>query len=96
MNRRDFLKFLLVTPAAEFVDYEKLLWIPGEKTIFLPSKLTLDEILAIEMERLLPTVKKLFERDDTFYAVLKAANRLPVISTIEIRVPLIIKPGGIT
>lgn len=37
MERRSFLKFLLATPLAAFVDYEKLLWIPGEKTIFIPS-----------------------------------------------------------
>lgn len=37
MHRRDFLRLLLSSPAAQYVDYEKLLWIPGEKKIFLPS-----------------------------------------------------------
>lgn len=37
MKRRDFLKYLLSTPAATIIDYEKLLWVPGEKKIFLPS-----------------------------------------------------------
>jgi len=37
MHRRSFLKFLLSTPLAAVVDYEKLLWVPGEKTIFIPS-----------------------------------------------------------
>lgn len=41
MKRRDFLKFLLASAAAEYVDYEKLLWVPGEKKIFLPSELPL-------------------------------------------------------
>src|SRR5258708_2049208 len=37
MHRRSFLHFLLATPLAAVIDYEKLLWIPGEKTIFIPS-----------------------------------------------------------
>lgn len=37
MKRRSFLKFLLATSLAAVIDYEKLLWIPGEKTIFIPS-----------------------------------------------------------
>src|SRR5262245_49410794 len=36
MNRRDFLKYLLSTPLAATVDYEKLLWVP-EKKIFTPT-----------------------------------------------------------
>jgi hypothetical protein len=36
MQRRDFLKILLTTPLAEFVDYEKLLWIPKTQ-IVVPS-----------------------------------------------------------
>lgn len=39
MKRRDFLKLLLATAAAEYVDYEKLLWIPGEKKIFIPESI---------------------------------------------------------
>jgi hypothetical protein len=41
MNRRDLLKYLLMTPAATFVDYEKLLWMPGEKKIFIPAGSTI-------------------------------------------------------
>jgi hypothetical protein len=37
INRRDFLKLLLASASAEFIDYEKLLWVPGEKKIFLPD-----------------------------------------------------------
>jgi hypothetical protein len=36
MHRRSFLRFLLATPLASVVDYEKLLWVPGEKKIFIP------------------------------------------------------------
>lgn len=37
MNRRDFLKYLLATPIAAELDVEKLLWVPGEKKIFIPE-----------------------------------------------------------
>jgi hypothetical protein len=37
MHRRDLLKYLLTTPLATFVDYEKLLWVP-DKRIFIPNK----------------------------------------------------------
>ena len=37
MHRRDLLKLLFATPAALVIDVEKLLWIPGEKKIFIPS-----------------------------------------------------------
>ena len=79
MDRRDFLGLL----AAFTVDPEKLLWIPGEKKIFIPSGKkysNYEDILAIELERLflphqwfIPMRHKviiLFERDDTFYKVL--------------------------
>jgi hypothetical protein len=36
MHRRDFLKLLLSTPVAAQLDVEKMLWVPGERTIFLP------------------------------------------------------------
>lgn len=40
MNRRDLLKYLLATPLAATLDYEKLLWIPDEKKIFVfPSNI---------------------------------------------------------
>jgi len=42
MHRRDLLKYLLMTPAATFIDYEKLLWVPGEKKIFVPSRRQLE------------------------------------------------------
>lgn len=45
MNRRDFLARLLSSAAgaavASTLDLDKLLWVPGEKTIFLPPPPTL-------------------------------------------------------
>jgi len=43
MNRRAFLGWLTGTAAgvaaAPFLDLDRLLWLPGEKTIFIPSVL---------------------------------------------------------
>lgn len=36
MIRRDFLKILLATTSAATMDWEKFLWLPGEKKIFIP------------------------------------------------------------
>lgn len=93
MNRRDFLKFLIATPIAAHLDIEKLLWIPGEKTIFLPSDgfISISEIVAMELERVIPQMRTLFERDDMFY---KALDRKPIrINNRTMSIPLIIKPG---
>jgi len=78
MNRRDFIKFLLATPIAATLDVEKLLWIP-EKTIFIPSVanpgLYYSQIIAIELERIMPKIKDLFERDNTFYQVMEKIHK---------------------
>lgn len=46
MNRRAFLRTLLGSAAALTLDPERLLWVPGAKTIFLPSSrvLTADDL----------------------------------------------------
>ena len=38
MNRRLFLRLLASSAIAQTIDVEKFLWVPGEKTIFLPSQ----------------------------------------------------------
>ncbi len=96
MNRRDFLKFMLSTPLAATIDYEQLLWIPGEKTIFTPETIVspwgYSDIIALEMERMIPKLQRLFEQDDMFYRAIKSREIIN-ISNREMRVPLIIKPG---
>ena len=79
MNRRNFLKFLMSGAAGiaayDTLDLDKLLWVKGE-TIVVPSSYTptmsMAQIVAIEMERIIPTLRILFERDDLFY---KEINR---------------------
>jgi len=46
MNRRDLLKYLLSTPLATFVDYEKLLWVPNKTIVVINRK---DIILRIKI-----------------------------------------------
>lgn len=37
MNRRDFIKLLSAGVVGYEMDVDKLLWIPGQKTIFIPK-----------------------------------------------------------
>lgn len=49
MNRRDMLKlFGYGVAGAMALDPEKLLWVPGEKTIFLPAVTTLQDRELVE------------------------------------------------
>jgi hypothetical protein len=41
MNRRSFLRTLGLAAAGLTLDPERLLWVPGQKTIFLPSAHTI-------------------------------------------------------
>jgi len=50
-------------------------------------------VTALELERVLPKIRVLFERDDKFYANIKKRD-VEVISQRQMRVPLEIRPGG--
>ena len=90
LNRRTFIRAILASGVAHTLDLDKLLWIPGQKTIFLPSRLihrlTESQIIALEIERLTPKIRQLFERDDLFYRAL--SKQSIVVGTGDIRVPL--------
>lgn len=51
------------------------------------------QVAALELERVLPKIRVLFERDDNFYANIKKRN-VEKISNRQMRVPLEIRPGG--
>jgi hypothetical protein len=74
VNRRAFLRILALGVVGHELDIDRLLWVPGSKTIFLPTKvhrgLTESQIIALEMARIAPKIASLFERDDTFYRIL--------------------------
>lgn len=97
MNRRSFLRLLAIGAIAETVDVERLLWIPGQKTIFLPETIyhpSYSQILAIELERMIPRIKTLFERDTTFYSIL--AKGPCDISTRQFSIPINVIPRTVT
>jgi len=73
MHRRSFLKFLLSTPLAAVVDYEKLLWVPGEKTIFIP------EVQPVSM------YKVIYEWSEMMIANPRACYRISDISSEELK-----------
>lgn len=43
MNRRSFFGSLAALTAGMALDPERLLWVPGQKTIFLPPRLGFDQ-----------------------------------------------------
>jgi hypothetical protein len=90
MERRGFLRLLAAGLVGHTLDVDKLLWVPGAKTFFIPSgvkRLTSAEIITAEMERLRPRIQSLFDNDSLFYA--RISKRGPeVISSREFRIPL--------
>ena len=68
MNRRQLLKLLGLGVIGHTLDVDRLLWVPGAKKIFIPEpRFSEAQIVAIELERVLPKVKELFERDIYFF-----------------------------
>lgn len=55
--------------------------------------LTEAQVAGLELERVIPKVRTLFERDDKFYANIKKRD-VEKISNRQMRVPLEIRPGG--
>lgn len=51
------------------------------------------QVVGAELERVLPKVPTLFDRDDTFYSALEK-RPVEVISSRDMRVPLELRPGG--
>lgn len=51
------------------------------------------QVVALELERVLPKIRVLFDRDDKFYSTIQKRN-VEVISNRLMRVPLEIRPGG--
>lgn len=51
------------------------------------------QVIGAELERVLPKVPTLFDRDDTFYSTIEK-RPVEVVSSRDMRVPLEIRPGG--
>jgi hypothetical protein len=88
-NRREFLKLLSLGVIGHTLDIDRLLWIPGEKTIFIPSQkqidfisyvpeakgyLNLSKIIAMELDIIRPKIGELFDRDSYFYSRIITEN----------------------
>ena len=54
---------------------------------------TESQVVALELERVLPKVPTLFDREGVFYAVLEK-RPVEIVSNRDMRVPLEIRPGG--
>lgn len=51
------------------------------------------QVIALELERVLPKVRTVFERDDKFYSNIKKRD-VEKISNRQMRIPLELRPGG--
>lgn len=51
------------------------------------------QVTALELERVIPKIRTLFERDDMFYSNIKKRD-VEIISQRQMRVPLELRPGG--
>src|SRR6187399_3051709 len=55
--------------------------------------MTESQIVALELERVIPKIRTLFDRDDKFFAHIKSTD-VEKISNRQMRVPLELRPGG--
>lgn len=73
MNRRHFLQILTSSAVAAYAfDPEKLLWTPGEKTIFIPPARSLiyaSEVHSTELNVVMGIIKELYGPDNLLYKV---------------------------
>jgi hypothetical protein len=94
MTRRQILRLLALGVGSLELDIDSLLWVPGKKTIFIPDvpkHVSMSQIVAAELERIVPHIRSIFERDDLFYEVL--AKEAHIMSERAMKVPLELKPG---
>jgi len=90
MRRRDFLAFLLSTPLAATIDYDKLFWVK-EKTIFLPSIVP----IAFDYNIAIPLLYGVVASDD-YYGIDKSDAKYKLINRAEaIKWGILIKGPGL-
>lgn len=82
MDRRSFIRSILSLAATSVLDVDKLLWLPGQKTIFLPSQSQIDfvahtgrvvnysAIIELEIRRVTALAPSLFDNDKRLYETL--------------------------
>lgn len=93
-TRRTFFKMIAMGAAGMVVDPELLLWKPGAKTIFLPpTGMTMAQVIDIEMARIIPRIRDLFERDDLFYSAIKSGKNATMTVGRDMSIPIIVTDG---
>ena len=74
INRRDFVKILSGSAASLYAfDLDKLLWVPGEKKIFLPPEQRLiyaSEIALAEWNHVMGVLKDIYNSDNLLYKII--------------------------
>lgn len=59
----------------------------------MPAALDEGQVVALELEKVLPKVPVLFDREDTWYSNIEKRN-VEMISARDMRIPLELRPGG--
>lgn len=75
MTRRGLLRLLGAGLIGHTLDVDKLLWVPGQKTIFLPpvaSYTRLETMDKVLREYYLPGVRRMLERENALYTLMMA------------------------
>ena len=81
MNRRDFLTQAAIAIAGMAIDPERLLWMPGQRTIFLPTPTLRGTVqLYVDTSGLVP---------GSFLSIRDAMASLPVILTSAVNVTVL-------
>jgi hypothetical protein len=97
-TRRTFLKLLFMGAGAQVLDPDLELWVPGQKTFFLPNfppGISLAQVISVEMSYLVPRIQELMQRDDLFYQMIRSRQPTSMTGITErgMRVPIIITDG---
>lgn len=72
------------------VDPELLLWKPDAKKIFImdiPAGMSMAELINMEVVRMVPRIRDLFERDDLFYQAIRT-KEVTTITSGQMQIPL--------
>jgi hypothetical protein len=83
VDRRSFIRSVLALATTSVLDVDKLLWVPGQKTIFIPTQRQVEvissrvmriplavnysAIIELEMRKVASKIPSLFEHDELLF-----------------------------
>lgn len=81
MERRTFLRTLALAAAGVTFDPERLLWVPGQKTIFIPSapircRLTIGDIVAVTYDKIIRERRRDIWSDSVLWERLSSSSMI--------------------